>query len=346
MKKILYLLSIVVLLFSISCENQEVEFDDFAYQSVYFPYQTPLRSLMLGDEVIGDNTIDLEHAFSIGVSVGGMYKNTKDREVLVELAPELASNITDEDGNALELLPADYYDATFDRIIIPAGQFFGKTRVNLKDAFFNDPLTIGLHYVIPVRITGTPGDTVLQGSPLSGIESPDPRVAGDWAVPPKNYVLFGIKYINSTHGVYLLRGKRTNTQDPQDVYAYSARFLDDNDITMLRTNSLTESIMTTVGGTNKEDANAKYRMLLTFDEANKSVSVKQQDESTVVVNGNGKYYSKEDAQAEGYNGKKHRTIYLDYTYVENGNTYQVNDSLVFVDTDMKFEEFTVNVVNP
>ena len=344
MKKIVYLLSIVALLFG--CENKDVEFDDFAYQTVYFPYQTPVRSIMLGDEVIGDNSIDLEHAFSIGAATGGMYENTKDRVLTVALAPELASNITDADGNALKLLPSAYYNATFDKIIIPAGSFFGKMRVNLTDAFFTDPLATGLHYVVPVRITDAAGDSILSGAKVSSVVSPDPRIASDWITTPKNYVLFGIKYINATHGVYLLRGKRTNTTNPLDVASYSARFIDDNDMTKLTTKSLTESYMSTVGGTNKEGSNAKYSVKLTFNKDNKSVAVAQKDASSVVVNGTGKYYSKADAEAEGYNGKKHRTIYLDYTYVDGANTYHVNDSLVFVDTDMKFEEFAVKVINP
>ena len=344
MKKIFYLVSILGLL--IGCENQDVEFDDFAYQTVYFPYQTPVRSLMLGDEVIGDNSIDLEHAFSIGAAAGGMYQNTKDRVLTVELAPELASKITDATGKELKLLPSNYYNATFDKIIIPAGSFFGKMRVNLTDAFFADPLTVGLSYVIPVRITSAAGDSVLSGVPVASAVSPDPRVATDWLITPKNYVLFGIKYINPTHGVYLLRGKRTNTSNPMDVVTYSKRFIDDNDMTKLTTKSLTDSYMTTVGGTNKEATNAKYSMLLTFNKDNKSVTVAQKDVSTVAVNGTGKFYSKGDTQAEGYNGKKHRTIYLDYTYVDGANTYHVNDSLVFIDTDMKFEEFAVKVVNP
>lgn len=344
MKKILYLLSIVTLLFG--CENQDVEFDDFAYQAVYFPYQTPVRSLMLGDEVIGDNSIDLENAFSIGASIGGMYSNTKDRVLTVELAPELASNITDADGNALELLPAAYYNASFDKITIPAGSFFGKMRVDLTEAFFADPLTVGLHYVVPVRITDASGDSILSGAKVSSVDSPDPRISDHWVTTPKNYVLFGIKYINPTHGVYLLRGKRTNTADPLDAVTYSARFIDDNDMTTLTTKSLTESYMSTVGGTNKQGSDAKYSMKLTFNKENKTVMVAQKDASSVEVNGTGKYYSKADAQAEGYNGKKHRTIYLDYTYVDGSNTYQVKDSLVFVDTEMKFEEFAVKVVNP
>lgn len=35
-----------------------------------------------------------------------------------------------------------------------------------------------------------------------------------------------------------------------------------------------------------------------------------------------------------------------YTYADGVNTYKVNDSLVFVDTDMKFEDFAVKVLNP
>ena len=55
-----------------------------------------------------------------------------------------------------------YYNATFDKITIPAGSFFGKLRVNLTDAFFADPLTTGLHYVIPLRITDAAGDSILK----------------------------------------------------------------------------------------------------------------------------------------------------------------------------------------
>jgi hypothetical protein len=116
-------------------------------------------------------------------------------------------------------------------------------------------------------------------------------------------------------------------------------------MTKLTTKSLTENFMSTVGGTNKEASNVKYSMNLKFDKDNKSVVVSQKSITTVSVNGTGKFYSKTDAEAESYNGKKHRTIYLDYTYIDGLNTYHANDSLVFVDTDMKFEEFAV-VVTP
>ncbi len=344
MKKILYLLSIVTLLSG--CENKDIEFPDFAYQAVYFPHQTPVRTIILGDEEIGDNSIDLEHAFSIGAAIGGMYNNEKDREITVEFAPELAANINYGAGTTLQLMPATYYNATFDKIIIPAGSFFGKLRVNLTDEFFADTLATGLRYIIPLRITDAQGDSILSGKPSGSVATPDPRVAAHWSVPPKNYVIFGVKYINPTHGVYLLRGKRKNLANPLDSVVYSTRYIDDNDITKLTTRSLTENYMPTVGGTNKEASNAKYSMKLIFDENNKSVIVTRRNANTVSVTGTGKFYSKTDAQSESYNGKKHRTIYLDYTYIDGANTYQVNDSLVFVDTDMKFETFAVQVITP
>lgn len=342
MKKIVCLICLLAAV--LACTNNDIEFDDFEFQTVYFPYQTPLRSLMLGDEVIGDNSIDLEHAFSVGASMGGAYENTKDRELTVALAPELAANITDGSGNTLEILPSSYYDATFDKIVIPKGSFFGKMRVNLTDAFFNDPMSTGLHYVLPVRITGaTAIDSILQGSPATGVDFPDPRVSSDWEVSPKDYVLFGIKYVNPTHGVYLYRGKRTNVADANDVQSYTEKFLDDNINVSLNTESLSASSTSRIGGTFSTSSNSKYTMQLTFDESTNGVTVSQKDATTVVVNGTGSYYSKDDSEAESYNGKKHRTIYLDYTFEDDGKTYQVNDSLVFVDTNMKFEEFSVNV---
>ena len=340
MKKIFYVIVMVGVV--IGCTNDDIDFDDFSYQTVYFPFQTPLRSLMLGDEVIGDNSIDLERAFSIGATMGGVYSNDKNRELSIELAPDLVTNLTDADGNVLEMLPASYYEATFDKLTIPAGSFVGKVRVNLTDAFFQDPLTTGLHYVIPVRITAAQ-DSILQGDALGSVIDPDPRIAADWNILPKDYVLFGIKYVNPTHGAYLYRGSRTNLSD-NSVVNYSERFINENAVVQLSTNSLTESFMAAVGN-NNEGSDAKYSMKLTFDEANQTVVVSpKEDGVTIPVTGTGVYYSKDDAESEAYNDKKHRTIYLDYTYEDAGVNYQVKDSLVFIDTDVTFEDFAVNVI--
>lgn len=340
MKKILFFISILIL--TVGCENKDVDFDDFEFQGVYFPYQTPIRTIMLGDEVVGDNSIDREHAFSIGVSIGGMYTNEMDRVVAIEYAPELAQNIMDENsGKLLEILPPAYYTATFDKITIPKGSFFGKMRVELKDAFFEDPDAIGLKYVIPLIITDAFGDSILSGEGSSIVASPDRRVKADWVIEPKDYTLFAVKYINPLHGVYLLRGQSINTTVvPNDTIVYSKRFLDDNDMVKLQTRSIDECSMPVVGGVNK---NGKYSMMLTFDEDAQTMIVSQFDSTSVVVAGSGEFYTKDDDKAEKYTEYKHRTIYLDYTFTDGGNTYQVNDSLVFIDTDMKFEEYKLRV---
>lgn len=340
MKKTLSILITGIVAFG--CSNLDIEFNDFDYQSIYFPYQTPVRTIILGDESVGDNTIDLEHAFSIGVSMGGAYENKKERIVTVEHAPELGENITDDSGNPMENLPAEYYEAVFDKIIIPAGEFSGKMRVDLKDAFFQDPLSVSAHYVIPVRIVDAAGDTVLHGNPVDFVDDPDPRVAADWLVKPKDYTLFGIKYINETHGMYLLRGERTNVSN-NEVTRYSERFLTDNTMTKLSTVSLTENEMDVVAGTFNGPF---FRILLTFDKNSKTVTVSQVDGTTVPASGTGVYHTKDDPESEGYNGYKHRTIYLDYTIDLAGTIYAMKDSLVFADTDVTFEEFMVNVVEP
>ena len=340
MKKTLSILAAGILAFG--CTNRDIEFDDFDYQSIYFPFQTPVRTIILGDEVVGDNTIDLEHAFSIGVTMGGAYENRKDRVVTLEYAPELGENVIDADSNSMEPLPAAYYNAEFGQITIPKGEFVGKMRVDLTDAFFQDPLSTTTHYFIPVRIADAAGDTVLRGDPLDFVDDPDPRVAEDWDVPPKDYTLFGIKYINEMHGTYLVRGARTSSST-NDVTTYSERFLTDNNMTKLTTLSFTECSMDLVAGTFK---GAYWPIRLTFNEGNKTVTVSQLDESTVPASGSGVYFTKDDSESESYNGKKHRTIYLDYTLNQSGTIYAAKDTLVFADTDVVFEEFIVNVVDP
>ena len=343
MKKIIIALLSLILLFA--CTNRDIQFDDYLYQSIYFPFQMPVRTLILGDEVVGDNSIDRERAFSIGITMGGVYENEKDRVVEIAYAPELAENIINAaTGDTLKLLPESYYDASFiqqatDNITIPAGAMSGKTRVQLNDAFFQDPLCVDFHYVIPIRLLDAGSDTILSGSPSSGVDFPDPRKPEDWNVLPKDYCLFGIRYINETHGMYLYRGQRRN-MDTDEIFSYSTRFLTDNPLALLSTRSLTENIMGYAAGLARDET---YSMLLSFNPDSQSLAVSQVDSTTVNVSGTGVYFSKDESQAESYNGNKHRTIYLEYTFVDGEDTYLVNDSLVFVDTDITFEEYTVSV---
>jgi len=348
MKKIITILFTGILLYS--CTNRDIEFDDYYYTTVYFPFQMPIRTLILGDESVGNNDIDLEKAFTIGVTMGGVYENMEDRVVSIAYAPELAENIINTaTGDTIMLLPESYYDAEFLNsaqvdITIPAGELNGKTRVQLNDAFFQDSLSAGFNYIIPLRITEAKSDSVLSGEVGTGVslDTADVRNPNHWKTLPKNYTLFGIRYINETHGFYLYRGQRKNVAT-QEITSYSERFLTDNMATLLTTTSLTENIMEHAAGMSTDES---FRMLLSFNHDNQSVTVSQIDTATVDVSGTGVYYTKDDSQSESYNSNHHRTIYLEYTYTDDADTYAVNDSLVFVDTDVTFEEFAVTFFEP
>ena len=347
MKKIIPILFAGILL--CSCTNRDIEFDDYDYTTVYFPFQKPVRTLILGDESVGENSIDLERAFSIGVTMGGVYENEQDRVVTIAYAPELGENIINTGtGDTLRLLPESYYDAEFLNtalvdLTIPTGKLSGKTRVQLNDAFFQDPLSSGFNYVIPLRITNAPVDSVLSGQVTSGVslDTADVRNPEHWKTLPKDYTMFGIKYINAVHGYYLYRGQRLNLTT-QETESYSERFVTDNVATMLTTTSLTENIMDHAAGM---AIDGSYIMKLAFNHANQDVVVSQVDTASVDVSGTGVYYSKEDGESESYNGNKHRTIYLDYIFNDGTDEYQVNDSLVFIDTDVTFEEYAVTIYN-
>ena len=344
MKKILTILFTGILIFS--CTNRDIEFDDYDYTTVYFPFQRPIRTVILGDESVGDNSIDQEKAFSIGITMGGVYENDIDRDVTLAYAPELAENILNTTtGDTLRLLPESYYDAAFldaatINLTIPSGELSGRTRVQLNDAFFQDPLSSGFTYVVPLRIVSAASDSVLSGevSAAVSIDTADVRKADHWKTIPKDYTIFGIRYINEAHGFYLYRGQRLNLTT-QDTSIYSERFLTDNSATMLTTTSLTENTMGHAAGMATD---ASFVMHLTFDHDAKNIIVSQLDTTTADVSGSGVYYSKDDEESESYNGNKHRTIYLDYIYNDGTDDYQVNDSLVFIDTDVTFEEFQIS----
>ncbi len=341
-KKLILTLGVFAAL--VGCENQDIAFDDYKAQTVYFPIQYPVRTLALGESRY-DNTIDLQHAFSIGVGYGGAYANTKDRVVKIELAPELADSIQTGAGNEVKILPSTHYEAmSFDQIVIPSGEFSGKIKVQLTDAFFADTLATDVNYVIPLRITEETEDSVLCGWPLSEVTDPDPRKPEHWNAGylPKDYTLFAIKYINSMHGVYFLRGK-VNKLDAQggnnvDTTVYHSKYNTEDFAQMLTTVSLTENTITRLGGSDKNGVT----MNLVFDETNKSINILPTDAGvSTPVSGTGTYVNADDPAADVYAEIGHRTLFLDYEYELNGTFYHAMDTLVYRDNNLTYEEFSI-----
>lgn len=80
------LIVLIALVFSLmACENQEITKDDFGSTSVYFPYQTPVRTLVLGKYDLGFNDNDNNGRFEIGVVMSGVFENNRDRRVFFEI---------------------------------------------------------------------------------------------------------------------------------------------------------------------------------------------------------------------------------------------------------------------
>jgi len=271
MKRIFPGLLLAILMLA-ACDNEPNDFEDYSTQSVYFPLQTPIRTLVLGEDRI-DNSIDLEKAFHIGVSVGGMYENTADRIVDFILdptiLPELAGfdSLYGKDMNGvtrkLFILPANYYTMVpVAQVTVPKGSFNGLIRINLNDNFFNDPNAHNLRYVLPLRITGvSDGFSILTGK-LKDSQNPAPR----WWEPkhweaskmPKDITLFAVKYINPLHGTYFQRGVQIKNGILDRTF--HAIDISANQTAVVATLGLNKSIYYRMGN----NSGVYYQSLLTF----------------------------------------------------------------------------------
>jgi hypothetical protein len=148
--------------------------------------------------------------------MSGVYNNDKERRVHFELAPDLIDAAAlGVDTVNVEILPADYFTVEAESpVIIPSGSIDGRIPIQLSDAFFDDPKSFGefgeVHYVLPFKITDYEQlDSLLVGVPAEGVSNPIRIKAEDWETEPKDYTLFGIKYMNKYQGIYLRRGEDT-----------------------------------------------------------------------------------------------------------------------------------------
>jgi hypothetical protein len=329
---------ILLLLAVFSCKNQDWDFPDFRFSGTYFPYQTPIRTLVLGDYDQVDNTKDNNLQFSIGVAIGGLYDNTRDIKVGYVLNEALTQKLYSSAGDTLMPLPQAYYTLSpTGTMVIPKGSMQGYIDVQLKDAFLNDPRAFKNRYVIPLKLASTETDSILSGRTLN--PSPDLRVATDWIVVPKNYTLFGIKFINPYHGKFLYRGKDVITNAAAtkvDEVVYRQQFIEKNVVVALTTVGRTQVELTAaVRRTAGSQGNFKAR--LTFDAQGANCVISTAPGSAYPVAGTGKFIKEGDE----WGGKKRNTIILDYKITDstNGEFHQVNDTLVMRDRAVVLEVF-------
>jgi hypothetical protein len=342
MKKLIaFIFAILVL---VSCENMNFDYKDYDFQAVYFPFQYPVRTLSLGNDKI-DNSLDKQHKFHVGVSIGGLYmENSKAWTVDYAVDNTLVENyLVNASNDTLRVLPASYYKLDpAGTVTISKGSFSGLIEVQLTDAFFSDPIAIKGSYVIPLKLTATSADSILSGKALSSLTvTPDRHIESHWESlkTPKDYTLFGVKYINPYHGKWLRRCQiveknPTNTTVIQTIVIHN-QYVERDQIVALATNSMTEVTTNFVGNNFTSKMNLAVSGTIVTVAPAKGAALAATGSGTFVTNG------------ESWGGKPYDAFYLNYTYtLANGNKCSVMDTLVLRDRGIVVEETRPTVKTP
>ncbi len=326
---------ILVALGLFSCDNQDWDFADFDYTTAYFPYQYPVRTLIFGDYVY-DNSNDNALRFEISATWAGGYENNEDVIVNFQIDESLVANLYNNTGGApIFALPRSYYTLSDNsKIIIPKGEITGSVTVQLTEAFTADPLAVGLNYVVPLKITSATTDSVLVGS--STISDPDPRIAANWVKVPKDFTLFGIKYVNEYDAKYLLRGRdvvKNGAGQDQETIVYRKTYVEQDEIVNVTTVArhvarYSNNVRLSAGSP------GKFSMDMTFTGGNCTIA--KTAGSAYEVTGTGKFV--EDGDSWG--GQQRNVLHLDYQVNDGTYIHNVKDTLVFRNRTVVFEQFT------
>jgi len=303
MKKIWIVLLLAVALGS--CYEDYIT--DFDYDGIYFPYQTDVRTFVVGEGM----------KIEIGAALGGVRENTRDRIVTFSLDNSLvnAATLTAMKGGAQYIkdavapvttllpIPANYYTLSNNNtMVIKAGQHMGSIVMKIDSAkFLADPNALYANYAIPFNMLTADADTILE---------------------PRRTAVIGLKYENMLFGNYWHGGVTTEKDAAGTVISttayYSAVNQPENKTWKLTTVAPNELVANGISA----NTSAKQEMKLTLDGANILVSTMAGSTFPVTANG-----------ASTFNRAKllqNRKILLNYKYVNAaGNTCYAQDTLTF-----------------
>ncbi len=318
MKRIL-IISLIVSTVLSSCKNEDWEFPDYDFQTVYFAYQGPVRTITLGEDVF-DTTLDNQHKCEIMATTGGVYTTKSDVTIGIEVDNSLAANLAFNTGGNIVAMPSNYYNLASDKIVIPAGKIAGGVQVQLTDAFFADPLALKKTYVIPLKMVN--------------VVNADSLLAG------KDYVLYALKYVNTWHGNYLRRGKdimvgkNGNTSLDKTVIRHK-QYVEDDEVSSLKTASLSITEFPVVFK-DQNNQNINCKLLLTFDGSGNCTITN--GDNTFTASGNGKFIKKGEKNSWG--AKDRDALYLSYEIDLADRHITTTDTLVMRDRGVTMETFT------
>ncbi|MBR0166185.1 MAG: DUF1735 domain-containing protein [Prevotella sp.] len=304
-----------------SCKNGDIDFPDFEEgTTVYFPYQYPVRTIVLGDDEY-DTTLDKAHKCQIKATFGGSY-NGSNGSVTVAVDNTLCDNLFFEDGvTPVKAMPESYYKLSTTTLAFN-GTFNGTTEVQLTDAFFADPDAVKNTYVIPLVMTSQTGFTkILTGSLNEGANGSrtDETI---WDVKPMDYVLYCVKFQNKYSGYWLTHGT-TSTDDIEKGQPVEVRSLSLSDC------SYTVSY---------QDGDQIYEadLKLSFDGSNNCTISSLTDGAT--ASGTGSWGDNTEIKAWG--NKDRDGMELNYTVdFGGGKTFSTHEKMVWQRSGVTIEEF-------
>lgn len=296
-----------------SCYNADHEFPDFeGGTTAYFAYQFPVRTVVLGNDIY-DNSIDNEHKIHIYSTMGGAYGG-RDAYVDIAVDESLCDNLwfVGDGGNPespVLPMPSNYYNLS-SNVIPYNGDQRGYVEVQLTDAFFNDPKSVGETYVIPLLMKGVRGiDHILTGTPRNDIDFIPARTNTDyWRVLAKDYVLYCVKYKNPWDAKYIRRGVDNVTEKGvatkvvrkdfslvnSDLEHYKENPVNQNDeICGITTKNMTQAIFPVSFQTS--GASISCNLILSFNGNQCTIST---DDENVTATGSGEFIVKGTERAE------------------------------------------------
>lgn len=184
-----------------ACENGDQTFDDYeGGTTAYFAYQSPVRTIVLGDDEY-DTTLDKAHKLKILATFGGSY-NGRNATVNVAVDNSLCDNLTFADGTQVKAMPKEYYQLSTTAFNFNGGMQ-GGTEVQLTDDFFKDPDAVKNTYVIPLVMQNQTGfDRIATGTLKEG-KTGSRTNASIWETAPRDYVMYCVKYQNKYSGWWL-----------------------------------------------------------------------------------------------------------------------------------------------
>ena len=302
-----------------SCENGDAEFPNYDNSAVYFAHQTPIRTLVMGEDTY-DTSLDNDHKCKIYATMGGAYSGSGSTVIDIMVDNELCDNLYFADGvTPVRPMPANYYTLSSEQITLNEFEnLMGAVEVTFNNEFFEDPASTENTYVIPLRMTHVVNaDSILLGVPNT------PNAAWTnadmWDTAPKNYVLYCVKYINKWHATYLRRGIDQITENGSTT-------------TNVRHEQAIFPVSTTVG---KETLTCD--LVLTFNDNDECTITSGTEGFT--ASGTGKFVVDGDKASWG-NQEDRNALYLDYNIDFGAKQYNTKDTLVVQTRGVAYEEFS------